>query len=215
LLATSFILGASPHLEAFAVTTRRAAIYVRVSTTDQQPEAQLHPLREYTTSRGFNVVDEFIDHGVSGTKDSRPALDRMMAAARRRDLDVIVVAKLDRLARSVRHLVNVAEELQALGVDLVVRDQSLDTSTPTGRLLFHVLGSIAEFERDLIRERTQAGLELARKRGKRFGRPLATDSKQRARIIRLRTSGHSLRAIAERVGVGRGTVERVLTAPFA
>jgi DNA invertase Pin-like site-specific DNA recombinase len=179
---------------------------------DQNPETQLHPLREYTTSRGFNVVDEFIDHGVSGTKDSRPALDRMMAAARRRDLDVIVIAKLDRLARSVRHLVNVAEELQALGVDLVVRDQSLDTSTPTGRLLFHVLGSIAEFERDLIRERTQAGLELARKRGKRFGRPLATDAKQRKRIIRLRTSGHSLRTIAERVGVGRGTVERVLAA---
>jgi DNA invertase Pin-like site-specific DNA recombinase len=136
----------------------------------------------------------------------------MMAAARRRDLDVIVIAKLDRLARSVRHLVNVAEELQALGVDLVVRDQTLDTTTPSGRLLFHVLGSIAEFERDLIRERTQAGLELARKRGKRFGRPLATDATQRKRIVRLRKSGHSLRVIAERVGVGRGTVERVLAA---
>jgi DNA invertase Pin-like site-specific DNA recombinase len=202
----------SPHQEAFAVTTRRAAIYVRVSTKEQHPEAQLHPLREYAESRGFDVVDEYIDHGVSGTKNSRPALDRMMAAARRRDVDVVLIAKLDRLARSVQHLLTVASEFQALGVDLVVRDQAIDTSTPTGRLLFHVLSSIAEFERDLIRERTQAGLELARKRGKKFGRPLATDSKKRARIIRLRTSGHSLRAIAERVGVGRGTVERVLAA---
>jgi DNA invertase Pin-like site-specific DNA recombinase len=183
-----------------------------VSTKDQNPEAQLHPLREYAESRGFNMVGEYIDHGISGAKDSRPALDEMMTAARRRDLDVIVTVKLDRLARSVQHLVGMASELETLGVDLVVRDQAIDTSTPTGKLTFHVLAALAEFERDLIRERTHAGLELARKRGKRFGRPLATDSKQRARIIRLRTSGHSLRAIAERVGVGRGTVERVLTA---
>ncbi len=194
------------------MTTCRAALYVRVSTKEQHPEAQLGPLREYAESRGFDVVGEFVDHGISGAKNSRPALDSMLAAARRRDLDIIVIAKLDRLARSVRHLVTVASELDVLGVDLVVRDQAFDTSTPTGRLLFHVLGSIAEFERDLIRERTQAGLELARKRGKRFGRPLATDAKQRKRIIRLRTSGHSLRTIAERVGVGRGTVERVLAA---
>jgi DNA invertase Pin-like site-specific DNA recombinase len=203
---------ASRHLEAFAVTTCRAAIYVRVSTTDQHPEAQLHPLREYAEARGFDVVDEYIDHGVSGAKDSRPALDRMMTAARRRDLDVIVTVKLDRIARSVQHLVGVASEFEALGVDLVVRDQSIDTSTPTGKLTFHVLAALAEFERDLIRERTQAGLDLARKRGKRFGRPPATDSKQRERIVRLRKSGHSLRTIAERVGVGRGTVQRVLAA---
>lgn len=188
----------------------RAALYSRVSTTEQNPEAQLGPLREYAKARGFEVVGEFVDHGISGAKNSRPALDAMLTAARRRDLDVIVIAKLDRLARSVRHLVTVASELDVLGVDLVVRDQAFDTSTPTGRLLFHVLSSIAEFERDLIRERTQAGLELARKRGKRFGRPPATDAKQRARIVRLRQSGHSLRTIAERVGVGRGTVERVL-----
>jgi DNA invertase Pin-like site-specific DNA recombinase len=118
--------------------------------------------------------------------------------------------KLDRLARSVQHLVTIAGELASLNVDLVVRDQAIDTSTSTGKLTFHVLAALSEFERDLIRERTQAGLDLARKRGKKFGRPLATDSKQRARIVRLRKSGHSLRVIAERVGVGRGTVERVL-----
>ena len=194
------------------MTTCRAAIYARVSTKDQHPEAQLGPLRKYAESRGFDVVDEYIDHGISGAKDSRPALDRMMTAARRRDLDVIVTVKLDRLARSLPHLVGMASELETLGVDLVVRDQAIDTSTSTGKLTFHVLAALAEFERDLIRERTKAGLELTRKRGKRFGRPLATDAKQRKRILRLRKSGHSLRTIAKRVGVGRGTVERVLAA---
>ncbi len=194
------------------MTTCRAALYARVSTTDQNPEAQLHPLRDYAKARGFEVVGEFVDHGISGAKNSRPALDEMLTAARRRDLDVIVTVKLDRLARSVQHLVGMASELETLGVDLVVRDQAIDTSTPTGKLTFHVLAALAEFERDLIRERTHAGLALARKRGKKFGRPRATDSKQRARIVRLRTSGHSMRAIAEQVGVGRGTVERVLAA---
>ena len=192
--------------------SRRAALYARVSTMDQNPEVQLGPLREYAEARGFQVAAEYIDHGVSGAKGSRPALDEMLAAARRRDVDVIVAVKLDRLARSVQHLVELAGELKALGVHLIVRDQAIDTSTPTGKLTFHVLAALAEFERDLIRERTQAGLELARKRGKKFGRPPATDRKERARIVRLRQSGHSLRAIAERVGVGRGTVERVLAA---
>ena len=136
------------------MTTHRAAIYARVSTMDQDPEAQLIPLREYSEARGFDVVGEFVDHGVSGTKSSRPALDEMMSAVRRRDLDVIVTVKLDRLARSVQHLVGVASELEAVGVDLVVRDQAIDTSTPTGKLTFHVLAALAEFERDLIRERT-------------------------------------------------------------
>jgi DNA invertase Pin-like site-specific DNA recombinase len=189
----------------------RAGIYARVSTTDQHPEAQLDPVREYAEARGFKIEAEYVDKGVSGAKANRPALDKLMAAARRRDLDVIVIAKLDRLARSVQHLVEVALELKALGVDLVVRDQAIDTTTPTGRLLFHVLGSIAEFERDLIRERINAGLDLARKRGKKFGRPPATDAAQRARILRLRKSGRSIRAIAEQVRVGRGTVHRVVS----
>jgi DNA invertase Pin-like site-specific DNA recombinase len=194
------------------MTTPRAAIYARVSTTDQRPEVQLDPLRDYAEARGFQIAAEYVDHGVSGAKASRPQLDKMMAAACRRDIDVIVIAKLDRLARSVHHLVGVGKELETLGVDLVVRDQNIDTSTPTGRLLFHTLGAIAEFERDLIRERIHAGLALARKRGKRFGRPPVTDARQRRRIERLRASGRSIRAIAEQVGVGRGTVERVLAA---
>jgi DNA invertase Pin-like site-specific DNA recombinase len=191
---------------------RRAALYARVSTAGQRPEVQLSPLRKHSQARGFEIAAEYVDHGVSGAKASRPQLDKMLAAARARDVDVIVIAKLDRLARSVRHLVELSGELEALGVDLVVRDPAIDTSTPTGRLLFHVLSSIAEFERDLIRERFNAGLDLARKRGKKFGRPPATDARQRARIGRLRKSGHSIRAIAEQVGIGRSTVARVIAA---
>ena len=191
---------------------RRAALYARVSTNDQNTGAQIDPLREYAEVRGFEIAGEFIDHGISGKKTSRPALDEMMAAARRREVDVIIAVKLDRLARSVQHLVELAGELEALGVDLVVRDQAIDTSTPTGKLTFHVLAALAEFETDLIRERTRAGLDLARRKGKRLGRPLATDRKQRARIHRLRRAGHSLRAIADQLDIGRGTVERVLSA---
>ncbi len=116
--------------------------------------------------------------------------------------------KLDRLARSVRHLTTLAAELEALGVDLIVVDQSIDTSRPSGRLLFHVLASIGEFERDLIRERTVAGLAAARRRGRKLGRPRRIDARSRARVLRLRKAGRSIREIAATLGVGRGTVGR-------
>ncbi|HME70612.1 MAG TPA: recombinase family protein [Myxococcota bacterium] len=151
----------------------RVALYARVSTTDQRPEIQVESLRGYSQARGLGVVGEYVDHGVSGAKDRRPALDRLLADARRRRFDVVACVKLDRLARSVHHLTSLAREFEALGIDLVVLDQAIDTSTPAGRLLFHVLGSIAEFERDLIRERTVAGMRAAKKRGARIGRPQA------------------------------------------
>jgi len=190
----------------------RAALYARVSTGNQYPEAQLGPLQAYAAARGFKVMGEFVDHGVSGAKDRRPALDKLMAAARRRDVETIVVAKLDRLARSVRHLVTVAGELEALGVDLVVRDQQIDTSCPSGRLLFHVLSSIAEFERDLIREQIHAGLALARKRasGSAGQRPPA--ARRRRASCAYGGRGTPSGRIASRTGVGRGTVERVIAA---
>jgi DNA invertase Pin-like site-specific DNA recombinase len=193
-------------------TKRRLAIYCRVSTGEQTVEPQLLALRQYAEARGFETVKEYADNGISGTKDRRPGLDQLLADARRRRFDAVAVVKLDRLARSVRHLVVLTGELEALGVDLVVLDQGLDTSTPSGRLLFHVLGAIAEFERDLIVERTKAGLEVARKKGKRFGRPPVTDRRQRERILRLRTKGHSLRSIVELTGVSKTTVLRVLDA---
>ncbi len=184
----------------------RVALYSRVSTTDQRPEVQLEPLRAYATARGLEVAGEYVDHGISGAKARRPALDRLLADARRRRFDVVACVKLDRLARSMRHLTALAGELEALGVDLVVLDQGIDTTTPTGRLLFNVLGAIAEFERDLIRERVTAGLRSAKRRGVRIGRPRALDAERSERLVDLFEEGASLRAISRALGVGNGTV---------
>ena len=148
----------------------RAALYARVSTTDQTPDNQLVALRCFAEARGWTVT-EFVDHGISGAKDRRPALDALLTAVRTRKVDVVACIKLDRLARSTRHLVTLAGDLEALGVDLVVLDQSIDTTTPSGRLLFHVLAAIAEFERDLIRDRVVAGLRRAKAQGRHLGRP--------------------------------------------
>jgi DNA invertase Pin-like site-specific DNA recombinase len=151
--------------------TPRAALYARVSTADQNTENQLTSLRLFTEARGWAPA-EFVDHGVSGAKERRQALDALLAAARARKIDVVVCTKLDRLARSVHHLVALGKELEALRVDLVVLDQ-IDTTTPPGRLLFHVLASIAEFERDLIRDRVMAGIKRAKAQGRR-ARPATT-----------------------------------------
>jgi DNA invertase Pin-like site-specific DNA recombinase len=188
----------------------RAGLYARVSTADQRPETQLHHLRRYATARGLEPC-EFVDQGVSGVKDHRPSLDRLIKAARARQIDVVAVTKLDRLARSTHHLVTLGRELATLGVDLVVLDQNIDTTTPSGRLLFHVLAAIAEFERDLIRERVKAGLERARARGARLGRPTAVISESRLRALRL--EGLSIGEIARRVGFSRSTVRRRLRTP--
>ena len=181
------------------------ALYARVSTAGQHPAVQLRQLRRYAKDRGAEAR-EFIDHGVSGARDSRPALDAMLQAARRREVSAVVVVKLDRLARSVRHLCNLAAEFEALGVGLVVLDMAADTSTPMGRLLFTMLAGVAEFERELIRERVRSGIAAARSRGKRLGRPRTTVDA--ARIAALRAQGLAWRAIADELGIGKGTVQR-------
>jgi DNA invertase Pin-like site-specific DNA recombinase len=186
----------------------RLALYARVSTTDQRSEIQLHALHVYAEARGLAVAETYVDHGVSGAKDRRPALDRLLADARHRRFGVLAVTKLDRLARSVHHLTTLGKELEALGVDLVVLDQAIDTSTPSGRLLFHVLGSIAEFERDLIRERTSAGVAAARRRGTRFGRPKALAPEALDRLGRLIRAGRSHRYVATLLGVSKATITR-------
>jgi DNA invertase Pin-like site-specific DNA recombinase len=187
---------------------RRIALYARVSTSEQHVEPQLYALRAYAVARGLEVAAEYVDHGVSGAKDRRPSLDRLMADGRRRGFDVLAITKLDRLARSVRHLTALAAELEALGIDLVVLDQSIDTSTPAGRLLFNVLGSIAEFERDLIRERVSAGVAAAKRRGVRLGRPAALTAETAQRVARLHGCGQSVRAIAKLLGIGKDVVAR-------
>jgi DNA invertase Pin-like site-specific DNA recombinase len=191
-------------------TMRRLAIYCRVSTTDQHTDPQLHALRAYAEARGLEIAAEYIDHGVSGAKERRPALDRLLADARSRRFDVLAVTKLDRPARSVRHLTALAAELEALGVDLVVLDQSIDTSTAAGRFLFNTLGAVAELERDLIRERVSAGIQAAKRRGAQFGRPSALTREMADRALRLRRGGQSVRAIAQLLGVGVATVHRAL-----
>src|SRR5262245_1263928 len=190
--------------------TVRVAIYARVSTAEQDPSLQLDELTHYAEARRLQVAGTYVDQGISGARAQRPQLDALMASAKRRDFDALLVWKLDRLARSVRHLTILAGELEALGVDLIVPGQAIDTSTPTGRLLFNMLGAIAEFERDLIRDRVVAGMRAAQRRGKAIGRPQRLQGEQRERIVRLRRSGRSLREIATLLGVSKSTVGRAL-----
>ena len=186
--------------------TERVAIYGRVSTVvGQNVEMQLCELREYATRRGWQVVGEYVDHA-SGAKESRPALNRLMTDGRRRKFDLIAVWKLDRFARSLRHLVNAIAEFEALGVAFISLRDNLDLGTPAGRLMFQIIGAMAEFERSLIQERVRAGLRHAKQKGKRLGRPrVVVDA---TKIASLRAAGASWRTISETLGVGIGTLYR-------
>lgn len=186
----------------------RAGVYVRVSTLDQSPEMQLLDLRRYTAQRGWTIVEEFIDHGVSGAKDSRPALNRLMLSARQRRLDVVLVWRFDRFARSTSHLIRALDEFRTLGVAFSSFGEALDTATPTGRVMFTVIAAMAEFERALIQERVRAGLRRARAAGKRLGRPSVGADLYRAR--RLLREGLSLRQAAQRLGLSDRTLRRRL-----
>src|ERR1700716_3556150 len=150
----------------------KAAIYARVSTLDQKPENQLQELRRYIEARGWKAV-EYVDRGVSGAKDRRPALDSLLRDAKRRRFDVLVCWRLDRLGRNLKHLITLLEDLQALGVAFVSLAEGIDATTPAGKLQMHILGAIAEFEPERIRERVMAGLQRARAQGTRLGRPRA------------------------------------------
>lgn len=168
---------------------------------------QVRELRELATQRGWEVVAEFVDIGVSGTKDRRPQLDALMKRVRR-GVDIVAVYKFDRFARSVRHLLLALDEFRALGVDFVSARDGVDTSTPTGRFHFQIVGAVGELERELIRERTLSGIEHARSKGIKFGRPrVALDVKE---MCRLRREGKSIKDIARILRVGAGTVQRAL-----
>lgn len=187
----------------------RAAIYARVSTiAGQSPRMQLEALREYAANRELVVVTELVDHGVSGARDHRPALDDLMTVVRRRQVDVVLVYKFDRFARSVRHLVTALDEFQALGVEFVSYTESVDTSTPLGRALFSIVAALAELERSLIVERSSEGQRRARARGQHIGRPRREVDARR--IVELHRGGASLRAIARATGISRTLVTRVV-----
>jgi len=190
--------------------TTRAAIYARVSTINngQSPEMQIRELREYCERRGWQVAGEYVDAGISGAKDRRPELDKLMADAHRRKFDVAAVWKFDRFARSVSHLLRALDTFRVLGIEFVSLSESLDTATPAGRMVFTVLGAVAELERSLIAERVRAGLRNARAKGKKLGRPRAVVDA--ARIGRLRSEGHSVRAIASQLGYSRSLVHKTL-----
>jgi DNA invertase Pin-like site-specific DNA recombinase len=184
----------------------RAAIYARVSTLDQEPENQLEELRRYITARGWTAM-EFVDRGVSGARESRPALDALLKAAKRRKFDVLVVWRLDRLGRSLRHLILFLDELNALGVGFVSLHEGIDATTPAGRLQLHVLGAIAEFERARIAERVKSGLRRARAQGVRLGRRRTTplpDGAPRGLTVRQAANlwGCSKTTAAERLARG-------------
>jgi DNA invertase Pin-like site-specific DNA recombinase len=193
--------------------TVRAALYARCSTYDkgQDLELQLTPLREYCERRVFAIAGEYVDNGISGTKDRRPQLDRLLNAARKRQVDIILVWKLDRFGRSLKQLVTVLDELSGLGVGFISYQDNLDLTTPQGRLMFHIIGAMAEFERELIRERVKAGLENARRKGKRLGRkPVPPIDRDKITALFEKDSSLSIRKIAGKVRMSSGFVGRVL-----
>ena len=187
----------------------RVAIYARVSTSNngQDPTMQTRELREYAERRGWSVAGEYVDVGISGTKEKREALDRLMADAHRRRFDCVVVWRFDRFARSVSHLLRALETFKAQGIEFVSFSEQMDTSTPAGKMVFTVLGAVAELERSLIVERVKAGLRNARAKGKHLGRPKRVVDARR--IAELRAQGAGWKKISREMGIGVGTLYRL------
>ena len=187
---------------------KRAAIYLRVSTFDQHPENQLHDLAQLAQQRGWNVVQEYRDHGISGARARRPQLDQLLADARRGHFDVVAVWACDRLARSTKHFLETIDELDHLGIEFVSFREQLDTGGPLGRALVIIIAVMAELERNLIIERVRAGMRRAQMEGIRIGRrPAQVD---RASVLRDRARGHSLTLIAKDHRISRALVSRII-----
>ena len=191
---------------------KRVAIYARVSTDKQTTDNQLRQLREIANKNEWQIVAEFCDEGVSGARgrDQRPQFDALLKSAVRKEFDLIMSWSVDRLGRSLQHLVEFLNEIHSKGIDLYLHQQGLDTSTPSGRMMFQMCGVFAEFERAIIRERIIAGQQRAKANGKHIGRKPEIDEKLKSRIIALKQSGESMRKIAIKVGISVGSVHRVL-----
>lgn len=192
-----------------AIPDKRVLIYARCSTTqhDQRPEVQIEELRRYCSARGFEICEEIVDHGFSGSTEKRPGLKRLQELVRSRKVDVVVVVKLDRLFRSVKHLISTLHEFSDLGVEFISLGEQLDFTTTSGKLLFHIIAAFAEFERGLIVERTKLGLAHAQSKGVQLGRPAKYDFDE---IRRLHSLGKSLRQIKREIGCSIGSVYRAI-----
>ena len=186
---------------------KKAALYFRCSTIQQNLEIQISDLRKYAEARGLEIVEEFSDFGISGAKDKRPALDQMMKAARQRKFDVVLVWRLDRLGRNTRHLLTLLDELESLQVSLVSLQEGFDLSTPVGRVVATVLAALSAFEREIIRERVVAGILNARTKGKTLGRPKTVDAE---RIKLLRFQGRTYQQIGDELHISPGSIRNAL-----
>ena len=193
-------------MKTYLNTTKRVALYARVSTLDkgQDPETQLVQLREYAKARNFEVITEFIDYA-SGTSEDRTQYKLMMSAAKKRKIDVVLVWRYDRFARSTQALVNALKEFQSLGIDFISYQENIDTTTPTGELIFHVMASLAQFESSLISQRVKAGMARAKAQGKHIARPPIAKELQ-TKIIELQREGLSMNKISKTLGIAYGTV---------
>lgn len=193
---------------------RRVAIYARVSTSNQTVENQIYELREIANRQGWQIVAEFSDSGISGAKgrEQRPAFDQLLKRATRREFDLIMVWAIDRLGRSIQHLVGFVNEIQSIGVDLYVHQQAIDTTTASGRMIFGIFSALGEYERELIRERIIAGQKRARANGVKIGRPSQLNDAVRTSVKLLRDKGVGIRDIAARLHIGVGSVYAVLRA---
>jgi len=189
---------------------KRAVLYLRVSTQDQDLENQRIRLTDYCKFKEWEIVDEFTDK-ISGLKDRRPGLNNLLTRARKRDFDVVVAVKLDRLGRSTQHLLQLVEEFHHYNIDIAFTDQPIDTTTSMGRFTFQILSAVAEFERELIKERTKQGIDKARRKGVKLGRPkVAIPFDKKLEIISLRRNNKSLRKISTDMGISIRQVRYVI-----
>ncbi len=186
----------------------KVALYARVSTESQDPEVQLSALRSHADNRGWEVVEEFVDRGFSGAKEKRPALDRLMRAAWDGKFQLVLVWRFDRFARSVKHLISALESFRSLNIHFISLQEQFDTCTPIGQAMFTIIGAMAQLERDIIRDRVRAGLDRARERGVRLGRPPADARPQQ--VLSLKANGLSLQEMARRLHCSRSTIRRRL-----
>ncbi len=187
---------------------KRVAVYVRVSTKDQSVDMQLNDLERYTRERGFNVFKVYKDCGISGTKETRPALNELMNDARKRKFDTVLVWRFDRFARSTKHLVTALHEFRNLGIDFISYQENIDTSSPLGEAIFTIISAMSKLERDIIAERVKGGLRKAKANGKRLGRPKC--DVDTSKVIESRKQNKSIRQIASELNLSKSAVQRTL-----